>query len=353
MSQQTRTSWWGTICAAALIAVMGSNTAIAQDKRVRLQMASSYGSSLPLLGESGVAYTERVARASGGSISIKFNEPNALVPVLQSFDAVSQGSVDMAWTASAFWSGKDTAFNFFSSVPFGPGTAEYLAWLTYGGGKELMAEMYEPHGIHAITCAIVPPEGSGWFRKEINSLDDLKGLKMRFLGLGAKVMEKLGVATQLIAPGEIYQALQLGTLDAAEFSTPEMDLKLGFYQVARYYYLPGWHQQATAIDLLINKKKWDALSPTQQAIIEQACGDSIRDTIAKGEARQFQALKEMQAKGVEIKKWTPEFIAAFEKAWNEVAQEEAATNPNFKKVFESYSNFRKEYAIWRDNGVLK
>ena len=352
MSKQTRFVW-ATACAAALVAVIGTNAATAQDKKVRLQMASSYGSSLPLLGESGVAYVKKVARASGGSINIKFNEPNALVPVLQSFDAVSQGSVDMAWTASAFWSGKDTAFNFFASVPFGPGTAEYLAWLTYGGGKELMAEMYAPHGIHAITCAIVPPEGSGWFRNEINSLDDLKGLKMRFLGLGAKAMEKLGVATQLIAPGEIYQALQLGTLDAAEFSTPEMDLKLGFYQVAKYYYLPGWHQQATAIDLLVNKKKWDALSPTQQAVIEQACGDSVRDTIAHGEANQFVALKEMQAKGVELRKWGPEFIAAFEKAWNEVAKEEAASNPNFKKVFESYSNFRKEYAVWRDYGVLK
>jgi TRAP-type mannitol/chloroaromatic compound transport system substrate-binding protein len=344
---------WATACATALVAAIGSNAVTAQEKKVRLQMASSYGASLPLLGESGVAYTQRVARASGGSINIKFNEPNALVPVLQSFDAVSQGSVDMAWTASAFWSGKDTAFNFFASVPFGPGTAEYLAWLTYGGGKELMAEMYAPHGIHAMTCAIVPPEGAGWFRKEINSLDDLKGLKMRFLGLGAKAMEKLGVATQLIAPGEIYQALQLGTLDAAEFSTPEMDLKLGFYQVAKYYYLPGWHQQATAIDLIVNRKKWDALSPTQQAIIEQACGDSIRDTIAHGEAKQFVALKEMQAKGVELRKWSPEFIAAFEKAWNEVAQEEAAKNPNFKKVFDSYSSFRKEYAVWREYGVLK
>ena len=339
--------------AAAVVATIGSGAAQAQDKKVRLQMASSYGASLPLLGESGVEYTKKVARASGGSISIKFNEPNALVPVLQSFDAVSQGSVDMAWTASAFWSGKDSAFNFFASVPFGPASGEYLAWLTYGGGKELMAEMYEPHGIHAMTCAMVPPEGAGWFRKEIESLDDLKGMKMRFLGLGAKVMEKFGVATQLIAPGEIYQALQLGTLDAAEFSTPQMDLKLGFYQVAKYYYLPGWHQQSTAIDLLVNKKKWDAMSDTQKAVLEQACGDSIRDTIANGEASQFVALKEMKAKGAELRTWSPEFIAAFEKAWHEVAQEEAQKNPNFKKVFESYSSFRKEYAFWRENGMLK
>jgi TRAP-type mannitol/chloroaromatic compound transport system substrate-binding protein len=339
-------------CAAGLLLAIAPN-AMAQDKKVRLQMASSYSNTLPLLGESGLAFTKKVARASGGSIDIKFNEPNALVPVLQSFDAVSQGSVDMAWTASSFWSGKDSAYNFFSSVPFGPGSAEYLAWLTYGGGKQLMAEMYEKNGIHAMSCAIVPPEGAGWFRKEIKSLDDLKGLKMRFLGLGAKVMEKLGVSTQLIAPGEIYQALQLGTIDAAEFSTPVMDLKLGFHQVAKYYYLPGWHQQATAIDLLVNKKKWDAFSETQKAVLEMACGDSIRDTIASGEATQFGAIKEMQAKGVQIKQWSPEIIAAFEKSWTEVAQQEAATNPNFKKVYESYSKFRSDYAVWRDAGFLK
>src|SRR5690606_36663565 len=147
------------------------------------------------------------------------------------------------------------------------GCDEDLAWLSDGAGNELMAGMYGEHGVHVITCGMAPPGGAGWFRQEIETLGDLKGSKMRFLGLGAKAMEKLGVATQLIAPGEIYQALQLGTLDAAEFSTPEMDLKLGFYQVAKYYYLPGWHQQATAIDLLVNKKKWDALSPTQQAVI--------------------------------------------------------------------------------------
>lgn len=339
-------------CATAVLLAPAAD-AWAQDKKIRLQMASSYSATLPLLGESGVAFVKKLARASGGSIDIKFNEPNALVPVLQSFDAVSQGSVDMAWTASSFWSGKDTAYNFFSSVPFGPGSAEYLAWLTYGGGKQLMTEMYEKQGIHAITCAMVPPEGAGWFRKEIKTVEDLRGLKMRFLGLGGKVMEKLGVATQLIAPGEIYQALQLGTIDAAEFSTPVMDLKLGFHQVAKFYYLPGWHQQATAIDVLINKKKWDSFSETQKAVMEMACGDSIRDTIASGEATQFGALKEMQAKGVQIKQWSPEIIAAYEKAWHEVAQEEAARNPNFKKIFDSYSSFRKDYAVWRDSGFLK
>lgn len=341
------------IAAACTAALLAAGATHAQDKKVRLQMASSYGSTLPILGEAAAAFVKKVEAATGGSVQIKFNEPNALVPVLQSFDAVSQGSVDSAWTASAFWSGKDSAYNFFSSVPFGPGAAEYLAWLSHGGGKELKAEMYGQHGIHSITCGMLPPEGSGWFRKEVKSLDELKGLKMRFLGLGAKVMDKLGAATQLIAPGEIYQALQLGTIDATEFSTPVMDLKLGFYQVAKYYYLPGWHQQTTALEFLINKKKWDAMSPAQRAAIEQACGDTVQETVAQGEATQAGALKEIQAKGVELKKWPPEFIAAFEKAWKEVIAEESAKNPNFKRVHESYAKFRAEYAIWREYGYLK
>jgi TRAP-type mannitol/chloroaromatic compound transport system substrate-binding protein len=340
-------------CAVALSTSLFAADAQAQDRKLRLQMASSYGSTLPILGESALAFTKRVSTASNGSIDIRFNEPNALVPVLQSFDAVSQGSVDVAWTASSFWSGKDTAFNFFSSVPFGPGVGEYLAWLQRGEGKALKAELYGKYDIHAITCGMLPPEGAGWFREEVKSLDDLKGMKMRFLGMGAKVMEKLGVSTQLIAPGEIYQALQLGTIDAAEFSTPIQDLKFGFYQVAKYYYMPGWHQQSTALDLLINKKKWDSLSDQHKAMIEQACGDSIRDTIAYGEAAQIGALKEMQEKGVQLMKWGPEFISAFEKAWKEVAAEESAKNANFKKVYDSYMKFRQEYTTWRDYGFLK
>ena len=139
-----------------------------------------------------------------------------------------------------------------------------------------------------------PPEASGWFRREIKSVEDLKGLKMRFFGLGAKSIAKLGVATQLLAPGDIFQALQLGTLDATEFSLPVMDQKLGFHQVAKFYYFPGWHQQATFLDFYINRKKWDSLSDQHKAIVESACGDLMRDVIAQGEATQWKAMTEMR-----------------------------------------------------------
>ncbi len=339
--------------AAAALALAGS--AWAQQQKVRLNMASTFPGSMVLIGEAASKkLPEKIARASGGEIELRFHEPNALVPAAKTVEAVSQGSVDAAWAGAGWFAGVDSAFNMFSTVPFGPGIGEYMAWMYNGGGLAMAREMFARYDVHNIPCAIIPPEASGWFRKEIRSVDDLKGLKMRFFGLGAKVMEKLGVATQQLPPGEIFQALQLGTIDATEFSLPAMDQRLGFHQVAKYYYFPGWHQQATFFDLMIHKKKWDALADRHKAIIELACGDTMREAIAEGEAAQWRAMKEMQEKsGVQIRRWPPEIIAAYEKAWNEVVKEESARNPNFKRVYDSYAKFRSDYSIWRDYGYLK
>ena len=176
---------------------------------------------------------------------------------------------------------------------------------------------------------------------------------MRFFGLGAEVMQRLGVSTQLLPPGEIYAALQAGTIDAAEFSLPKMDQNLRLHEVAGYYYFPGWHQQATFFDLYINKAKWDALPERHKAVVELACGDMIRQSIAAGEAAQWKAMREMQAAGVQIRRWPPEIIAAMESAWNEVAEEEAARNPNFRRVYDSYMAFRRDYAIWHEHAYLR
>ena len=165
--------------------------------------------------------------------------------------------------------------------------------------------MYGKYNIHSVICHLIPPEASGWFRKEIKTLDDLKGLKMRFFGLGANVMQNLGVSTQLLQAGEIFQALQLGTIDATEFSMPVMDLSLGFHQVAKFYYFPGWHQQATFGDLIINKAKWDSLSPTQKAQVEAACDQTVLKGISVGEAVQSKAMKEIESKGVKLMTWPP------------------------------------------------
>ena len=327
-----------------------TSTAQAQDKRIRWQMASGYPSSMVQLGTLGVTLSKKLALVSGGNIELRFNEPGALVPALQLFDAVSNGSVDAGWSSTGLYTGKDIAFAIYSAVPFGPEVGEFLAWMYYGGGLQLWDELHAKYNIKAIPCGATPPEASGWFRKEIKTLDDLKGLKMRFFGLGARAVQKLGVQTQLIAGGEIFQALQFGTIDATEFAMPAVDLKLGFYQVAKHYYFPGWHQPATLYALFINQKRWQELSDTQKAQFEMVCGDNIREGIAEGEALQFGAMEELRQKGVTFHKWPPEMIAAFEKAWNEVAAEEAAKSPMFKKAWDSLSAFRAKYKVWKDLG---
>ena len=336
-----------------VLALVTALPAVAQEK-VRFTVASAFPTTLPLVGAALPEFAKKIARASNGTLEFKVSEPGTLVPPLQAIQAVSRGSVDAAWSTPGFFAGTDSVFNMFTTVPFGPGMGEFLAWMYYGGGLQLSNELFGKHGVHAIPCGITPPEASGWFRKEIKSVNDLKGLKMRFFGLGAKVMDKLGVSTQLLAPGDIFQALQLGTIDATEFAMPVMDEKFGFYQVAKYYYFPGWHQQASILDMFINQKKWEALSEAHKQIIELACGDSIRDMIAEGEATQWRAMKEMRDKhGVKIMRWPPEILQAYEKAWEQVVAEESEKNPNFKRVWASYAKFRADFKLWSDYGYLK
>ncbi|MBM3560744.1 MAG: C4-dicarboxylate ABC transporter, partial [Alphaproteobacteria bacterium] len=241
----------------------------------------------------------------------------------------------------------------YATVPFGPGLGEYLAWMKHGGGEPMLRELYGKYNIHPVICHLIPPEAAGWFRKEIKTLDDMKGLKMRFFGLGANVMQNLGVATQLLQAGEIFQALQLGTIDATEFSMPVMDLSLGFHQVAKFYYFPGWHQQATFGDLIINKGVWDSLSAHQKAAVEAACDQTTLRGMSLGETLQPAAMAEIQSKGVQLMTWGPEFLAAFEREWKVVAAEQATKSPEFKKAWESLSKFRESYAIWKERGYLK
>jgi len=195
-----------TMSLAALNLTMTSVDADAQDK-IRWKMQSAFASSLTHLGPSGVRFTKDLERMSGGKFEVKFFEPGALIPPLECFDAVSKGSIESCWTTPGYHTGKYPALAFFTTVPFGPGIGEFLAWKWFGGGNELRAEIYAKHDLVAIDCFCIGPETSGWFRKEIKSVEDLKGLKMRFFGLGAQVMQKLGVSTQLLAAADIYQAL--------------------------------------------------------------------------------------------------------------------------------------------------
>lgn len=337
---------------AFLLGLTFSNSADAQ-KKVRWKMQSTFGSKLSIIGEGGVNFSNTVKTLSDGKLELKFFEPGALVPSLEGFDAAKRGSVDAIWGTAGYHVGKFPALAWFTAVPFGPGVGEYLAWMKYGGGDEIYNELYTSQGVKGLHCGVIAPEASGWFRKPINSIADLKGLKMRFFGLGAPVMQKLGVSTQLLSAADIYPALERGVIDATEFSMPSIDLSLGFYQIAKHYYFPGWHQQASILELLMNKKKWDGLSDHNKFIIETACDANIMWTFVKGEAIQFKAMKTLQEKGVTIHKWPDSILKKIEAAWMEVLAERTAKDPLFKRTYASYSAFRKNYAVWKDHGYLK
>ena len=340
---------------AALAIGMASLTSTADaQKRVKWKLHTAWGSSVPHLGTSAVRFSKVIERLSGGKFTMKHFEPGALIPANEGFDATSKGSIEAAWTTAGYDVGKVPALAFFTAVPFGPSIGEYFAWKIYGGGNDIQQEIYAKHGIKQMDCLAIGPETSGWFKEEITDLEQLRGLKMRFFGLGARVMQKIGVSTQLLAGGDIFPALEKGVIDATEFSMPAMDIKYGFYQIAKNNYFPGWHQQVSVNQLLMNMDKWNALPDQYQAMIETACGDSIHQTYAETEYVNPFAMVEMSEKyGVITRRWTDDQIAVFEKAWNEVVAEDSAKDPLFKRVAESYAKFRKSYAKWGEAQSLK
>lgn len=335
----------------ALVAAVTAGSASAQQT---WNLQSTYPGSLTQLGTLGIRIAEQITRITDGEITMTFQNPGAVVPALEVFDAVGSGAVEAGWSTPGYWAGRVPALQLLAAVPFGPQAGEYLAWVKFGGGQELLDELYEPHNIKSVMCGIIAPEASGWFRTEMTSVEDLRGLTMRFFGLGALVMEKMGVSTQLLAGGDIFPALELGTIDATEFSMPAIDLNLGFYQVASYYYFPGWHQQSTLFDLMINLDLWESLDERTQMMIETVCDANITYGLAEGEALQFDALRVLEEEhGVNIRQWSDEDLAALEAAWHEVATEQSAANADFARTYESYTTFRANYARWREIGYLR
>src|SRR5215207_8469461 len=295
----------------SVLALTAVTTDANAQEKVRWKIQSAFGGQLPHLGTSAVRFAKNVERLSGGKLEIKFFEPGALIPPLECFDAVSKGSIESCWTTPGYHTGKYPALAFFTTVPFGPPVGEFLGWKWFGGGNQLRNEIYAKHGLIALDSFAIAPETSGWFRNEIKSVEELKGLKMRFFGLGAQVMQKLGVSTQLLAAADIYPALERGVIDATEFSMPTMDTKLGFHQIAKYNYFPGWHQQFSAMAEMRDKHK------------------------------------------VQIKRWSDQDLATLEKAWLEVLAEESAKDPLFKKVADHYLDYRKKFSVWGTSQTMK
>lgn len=320
----------------------------AHAKPVLLKTPIAFGSHLPALGTPIKWVEDQLPLVSNGQVRMKLYEPGKLVAPLEILDAVSSGKVNSGYAIAGYWAGKMPAASIFSTIPFGPEAPEFMAWLYYGNGMKLYQEMYDEAGynVHVEACALISPETSGWFKKPVNSLEDLKGLNMRFYGLGGQVMQKLGVSTSLLPGGEIFGALEKGAIDATEFSQPAIDQKLGFYKVAKHNYFPGWHQQATVFELLINKDTWNAMSDSQRAAVQTTCKASVTNSVAESEFIQFEAMKKnAEERGVTMHTWPKEMLDAFRGAWMEVVEEQKE-DPTFEKVYEDLAQFRENYRIW-------
>lgn len=340
------------IFACAMAASLAATGAQAQDLTV--EMTSSFSKTLPILGTAGVDFVNRI-NAISGEVEFEHFDPGKLVPTLEALDAVSNGSVDASYATSGYWQGKITAASLFAAVPFGPEAGEFMGWILYDDGAELWQRMYDENGydVKVLPCGVIAPETSGWFKNEINGPEDLEGLNMRFFGLGAEVMQRIGVSTSLLAGGDIFPALERGAIDATEFSMPRIDARLGFHKIAKYNYFPGWHQPSTLFELLVNRDVWDEMSERAQAQVEAACLANITTNLAEGEATNYAAMVENQeSNGVIIKQWSPEMLALFEENWNAVAADLAAEDEFFAEVWADLQEYRAGYKVWSTNIYL-
>ena len=319
----------------------------ASQKTYKWKMVTTWPPHFPVLGEGADKLAKWVDQMSNGRLKITVFGGGELVPPLGVFDAVSSGTVEMGHGASYYWAGKVPAAQFFASVPFGLNAQSMNAWLYSGGGLKLWEEIYKPFNLKPFPAGNTGVQMGGWFNKEISTLDDLKGLKMRMPGLGGKVLAKAGGTPILVAGGEIYTNLDRGVIDATEWVGPFHDLKMGFYKAAKYYYYPGWHEPGTTLELMINTKAWGKLPPDLQAIVEAATYKANMWMISEFEAKNNANLQTLVEKHkVKLRKFPDSVIDGLKKLSTQVLEEMASKDPTSKKVYESFKKFKKNISAW-------
>ncbi|AWU96166.1 TRAP transporter substrate-binding protein [Azospirillum ramasamyi] len=322
--------------------------AIAQTSQpeIKWRMASSYPKSLDTIYGAAEFIAKRVSDATDGRFQIRPFAAGEIVPALQVLDAVQNGTVECGQSAAYFYVGKDPTFCFDTAMPFGMNTRQHIAWMMHGGGLELMREVFKDYNIHHIPAGNTSAQMGGWFRKEIKSLEDLNGLKMRIGGLVGQILMPFGLVPQQLGGGDIYPALERGTIDAAEFVGPYDDEKLGFYKVAKYYYYPGWWEGSAQIPLMFNMQAWESLPKSYQTILEQACWEANTWMIAKYDTLNAAALKRLVAGGAVLRPFPRDMMQACEKASFEFYDKLAAGNPRFKKVYDGWKPFLEQERLW-------
>ena len=337
----------GLAAGVGLAAGMGvAAPAVHAQPALRWRLASSFPKSLDaLLGPSEI-FAKLMGAMSGGKFTITVHPAGELVPAFGVVDAVQNGTVECCHTAPYYFFGKDDTFALGTAIPFGLNSRQLTAWMFEGNGLKLMREFLKNYNIINFPMGNTGAQMGGWYRKEIKSLADLKGLKMRTAGIAGKVQERLGVVTQSIPPGEIYTALEKGTIDAVEFVGPYDDYKLGFYKVAPNYYYPGWWEGSAQTDLYVNIKAYEALSEEYKAMVQAASAYAHVIMLANYDAKNPVALKQLVAGGAKLKRFPRDVMNAAFKEANALYAELSAKNPRWKKVYDDYVKFRAEANMW-------
>jgi TRAP-type mannitol/chloroaromatic compound transport system substrate-binding protein len=332
----------GVAAATALAA-----PAIAQSNpKISWRLTSSFPKSLDTIYGGAEVFSKYVSEATDGNFQIQVFAAGEIVPGLQAADAAAAGTVEACHTVSYYYWGKDPAWALGSAVPFALNARGQNAWQYHGGGIDLMNEFYAAQGLIGYPGGNTGVQMGGWFRKEINTVADLKGLKMRIGGFAGKVVERLGVVPQQIAGGDIYPSLEKGTIDAAEWVGPYDDEKLGFYKVAPYYYYPGWWEGGPTVHLMFNKAKFEELPDSYKSLVRTAAQATDADMLQKYDYVNPPAVKRLVANGAQLRPFSPEILDACFTAANEVYAEIMASNAPFKKIWESLTAFRKDHYLW-------
>ena len=328
--------------------VSNQQTATKKQTIINWTMVTTWPPGFPGLGTGAEYLAEQINQLSNGRMKVKVYGAGELVPALQVFDAVSSASVEMGHGASYYWKGKLPAASFFSSVPFGLNAQEMNGWLLKGGGLELWQELYAPYDVIPMPGGNTDIQMAGWFNKEIKSMDDIKGLKMRIPGLGGEVLKRAGGTPELIAGGEIFSALEMGRIDAAEFVGPYNDLALGFYKAAKYYYYPGWHEPGTTLEAIINKQAMEKLPDDLQAVVRSACLVANSAMLSEFSKNNSAALKTLiEDHNVIVKRLPDDVLNKFREISETLVAEQGQHNDLSKRIYESYLDFKTNSLEWR------
>lgn len=330
--------------------------AIAQG-RTEWSMVTTWPRNTPGVGVNAQRCADLITALSDGRLTVKLYAAGELVPPFEAFDAVASGTAEMMHGTPYYWQGKNTAFHWFTGVPFGLTAAELTGWLYFGGGQDLWDEVYAPFGIKPFYAGNSGVQAGGWFTRELKGLADLQGLKFRIAGLGGAVMQKLGANVVLTPPGEIFAAMQSGAVDGAEWVGPWNDLAFGLHQIAKYYYMPAFHEAGPALEVSVNKDRYDELPSDLQQIVAAAATATATTTLADFTYHNIQSLAPLLEKhGVQLRHWPDDVVVAMGKANREVLNEITAANPMAAKVHESFEKYltqARTYTTWSDLALLE